>query len=154
MVEKKKKSTTRSDTNLESLDRYTFFLDRASDSTTLSNALCGIGAHVERHRDHFADNESDKVWLPEVASKGWIIISQNQFNELERLALRLAGGRAFLIVHGNIKAREEATMVVAALPKILRILKANPPPFIARIYSSKKVLMTSSKFRAHSKLSG
>lgn len=154
MAEKKKKSTTRSDTNLESLDLYTFFLDRASDSTTLCNALRDMGAHVERHRDHFADNESDNVWLPEVASKGWIIISQNQFNELERLALRLAGGRAFLIVHADMKAREEATMVVAALPKILRILKATQPPFIARIYSSKKVLMTSSRFRAHSKLSG
>jgi hypothetical protein len=50
------------------------------------------------HRDHFADSIDDEFWLPEVAGRGWVIISQNQFNELERLALRNAGGWAFLIV--------------------------------------------------------
>jgi hypothetical protein len=54
------------------------------------------------------------VWLPEVAANGWVIISQNQFNELERFALRNAGGRAFLIVHGEMKATDEAAMIVAA----------------------------------------
>jgi hypothetical protein len=154
MGAKKKKLTTRSDTNLESLSLYTFFLDRASESNDLYDALKAIGARVERHRDYFEDNEDDPIWLPEVASKGWVIISQNQFNELERQAIRNANGRAFLIVHGDLRAEEEATMVVASLPKMLRILKANPPPFIARIYNPKKILMTSSEFRAHSKLSG
>ena len=153
MAAKKKKSTTRSDTSLESLDLYTFYLDRASESQALYDALKGKGAHVERHRDHYKDDEDDPVWLPEVCGKGWIIISQNQFNELERLALRQAGGRAFLIVHGNMKAEDEAKMIVAALPKILRILKSNQPPFIDRLYNTNKILMTSTGFRAHSKLS-
>jgi hypothetical protein len=52
-----------------------------------------------------------------------------------------------------MKGEEEAAMIVAALPKMLRILEANSPPFIARIYNSKKILLTSPKFRAHSKLS-
>ena len=153
MAGKKKKSTTRSDTSLESLNLYTFFLDRASESIALYNALTAQGAQVEMHRRHYADSVDDKVWLPEVASKGWVIISQNQFNELERLALRNAGGRAFLIVHGDMKAEEEAGMIIAALPKMLRILKANQPPFIARLYNPKKILITSLEFRAHSKLS-
>ena len=153
MAAKKKRSTTRSGTNLESLDLYTFFLDRASESTVLFDALLKIGAQVEKHRDHYTDNEDDAVWLPEVAANGWIIISQNQFNELGRIALRNAGGRAFTIVHGDMKAEEEATMVIAALPKILRILKATPAPFIARIYNPKKIVLTSTEFRAHSKLS-
>src|SRR5690349_21454214 len=131
MAAKKKKSTTRSDTNLESLDLYTFYLDRASESQSLYDALKAKGAHVERHRDYYDADEADRVWLPEVCGKGWIIVSQNQFNELERLALRNAGGRAFLIVHANMKAQDEAAMVIAALPKMLRILKANQPPFIA-----------------------
>jgi hypothetical protein len=50
---------------------------------------------LERGRDHYNDNEDDSVWLPDVASKEWVIISQNQFNELERQASRNAGGRAF-----------------------------------------------------------
>jgi hypothetical protein len=153
MAAKKKKSTTRSGTNLESLDLHTFFLDRASESSVLYAALTAKGVRVEKHCDHYPDSEYDTVWLPEVAANGWIIISQNQFNELERLALRNAGGRAFLIVHGDMKADDEAAMVIAALPKILRILKANPPPFIARIYNPKKIVLTSTEFRAHSKLS-
>lgn len=153
MAAKKKKSTTRSGTSLESLDLYTFFLDRAAESNVLYDALKAKGAHVERHRDYYDDNEDDQVWLPEVAGNGWVILSQNQFNELERQAIRNAQGRAFLIVHGDMKSDEEALMVVAALPKILRILKANPAPFIARLYSPKRILLTADKFRAHSKLS-
>lgn len=153
MGAKKKKSTTLSDTNLESLDAYTFYLDRASESQALYDALKDKGVHVERHRDHYLDDEDDSVWLPEVCARGWIIISQDQFNELERLALRNAGGRAFLIIHADLKAEEEAVMVVAALPKMLRILKVNQPPFIARLYNPKKILMTSTEFRAYSKLS-
>lgn len=153
MAGKKKKSATRSGTSLESLNLYTFFLDRASESLALYNALKAQNANVEMHRDYYGDSVEDELWLPEIASKGWVIISQNQFNELERLALRNAGGRAFLIVHGDMKAEEEAAMIVAALPKMLRILETNSPPFIARIYNPKKILLTSSKFRAHSTLS-
>jgi PIN like domain len=153
MAAQKKKSTTRSDTSLESLSLYTFFLDRASESNDLFEALKAIDARIERHRDYYPDDADDPTWLPEVASKGWVIISQNQFNELEREAIRNANGRAFLIVHGDMRSEEEAAMVVAALPKMLRVLKPNQPPFIARIYNAKKILITSNRFRAHSKLS-
>lgn len=153
MAAKKKKLTTRSDTNLESLNLYTFFLDRAAESKALYSALKAKGAKVEMHCEHYKDDEDDQVWLPEVASKGWVIISQNQFNELERQAIRNANGRAFLVVHGEMKGDEEAEMVAAAIPKMLRILEANAAPFIARLYNPKKILLTSDEFRAHSKLS-
>lgn len=91
MAAKKKKSTTRSDTNLESLDLYTFFLDRASESKTLRDALKSKGAHVELHCEHFQDDEDDPIWLPHVCQKGWVIISHDQFNELEKQAIRNAG---------------------------------------------------------------
>ena len=96
MGAKKKKSTTRSDTSLESLDLYTFFLDRASDSEDLYVALTARGARVERHRAHYKDDESDETWLPEVCANGWVIISQNQYNEIERQAIRNANGTSLL----------------------------------------------------------
>lgn len=154
MAGKKKKSTTQSDTSLGSLNLYTFFLDRASESKALCDALQAKGAQVETHRDYYEDDEADEVWLPEVAAKGWIIISQDQFNELERQAIRNANGRAFLIVHGEMKGEEEAAMIAAALPKMLRILKANKAPFVARLYNPKKIILTATDFRSHSKLSG
>lgn len=76
MAAKKKKSTTRSDTSLESLDLYTFFLDRAAESNVLYQALKAKGARVERHCDYYKPDEDDQVWLPDVASKEWVVISQ------------------------------------------------------------------------------
>ena len=141
MAAKKQKSTTRSDTNLKSLDLYTFFLDRASESKSLREALQALGARVEMHRDYYVDDENDQVWLPEVAAKGWVIISQDQFNELERQAIRNAGGRAFLIVEGSMTGEEQAAIVVGAMRRILRMLNAVPAPFIARIYRAKRILL-------------
>jgi hypothetical protein len=141
MAAKKKKSTTRSGTNLESLDLYTFFLDRASESKSLRAALQAIQARVEIHRDYYTEDEDDQVWLPEIAAKGWVIISQDQFNELEREAIRNAGGRAFLIVEGSKTGDEQAAIVVGAMRRMLRMLKAVPAPFIARIYRANRVLL-------------
>jgi PIN like domain len=141
MGAKKKKSTTRSDTSLESLDLYTFFLDRASESKTLRKALQAIGARVEIHREFYQPDADDQLWLPEVAAKGWVIISQDQFNELEREAIRNAGGRAFLVVHGSATGEEQAAIVTGAMRRMLRMLKAVPAPFIARIYRANRVLL-------------
>src|SRR5262245_30478751 len=102
MAGKTKKSTTRSDTNLESLEQYTFFLDRALESHSLQDGLRQLGAKVELHRDHFAESAKDSDWLPEVARRGWVIISTDQFNYLEREAIRNTRGRAFLLMHGSL----------------------------------------------------
>jgi hypothetical protein len=100
-----------------------------------------IGARIELHRDHFKDNEADQVWLPVVAQKGWVIISQDQFNELERKAIRNAGGRAFLVVAGSASGEMQAVMITSAMKRMLRILNSTPAPFIARIYRAKRVVL-------------
>jgi hypothetical protein len=139
MAAKKKKSTTRSDTSLKSLDLYTFFLDRASESKTLHEALKAAGARVELHREHFDKEADDQVWLPQVCQKGWVVISHDQFNELEKQAIRNAGGRAFLIVAGDATGEQKAALVTGALRRMLRILKATPAPFIAKVYRTNRV---------------
>jgi hypothetical protein len=80
MAAKKKKSTTRSATSLESLSDHTFFLDRALQSYALRDALVALGARVEMHRDYFEEDAEDAEWLPEVAGRGWVILSKDQFN--------------------------------------------------------------------------
>lgn len=139
MNAKKKKLTTRSATSLESLDQYIFFLDRASESKSLCLALESIGANVRLHRDHFEDEEDDTVWLPEVCRREWVVISHDQFNELERQAIRNAGGRAFLIIGGDATGEQKAAMVTGAMRRILRILKSTPAPFIAKVYRANRV---------------
>jgi hypothetical protein len=153
MAGEKKKSTTRSVTNLESLDQHTFFLDRALEGYALRDALTKIGARVQMHRDHFDAEAEDKDWLPAVAKLGRVILSTDQFNWLEREAIRNAGGRAFLLMHGNMTGDEQVAIIVGAMPRMLRILKSTPAPFIAKIYGAKRVLILSSEFRPHSPIS-
>ncbi len=105
------------------------------------------------HRDHFEEGADDPDWLPEVARQGWIILSTDQFNYLEREAIRNAGGRAFLLMQGSMKGDEQAALIVGAMRRMLRILKSNPPPFIAKIYRAKRVLILSAELRPHSSIS-
>jgi hypothetical protein len=116
MAAKKKKSTTRSDTSLESLNLYTFFLDRASESKTLHEALRAKGAHVELHREHFNDDDNDLIWLPQVCQREWVI-------------------------GGDGTGQQKAALVIASLRKMLRVLKATPAPFIAKIYYANRVTL-------------
>src|SRR5207248_7551098 len=96
MAGKRKRSTTRSDTNLESLSFYIFFLDRALESYLLRDSLKQMGARVQMHRDHFAEDAADVDWLPVIARRGWVILSKDQYNWLEIRAIKNAKGRAFL----------------------------------------------------------
>jgi hypothetical protein len=86
------------------------------------------------HRDHFKDDAPDVEWLPTIAGRGWVILSKDQFNYLERLAIKYAKGRAFLLIRGNLAGKEQAAIVSKALPEMLRVLDLTKPPFIAKIY--------------------
>jgi len=97
------------------------------------------------HRDYFADNADDVDWLPEVARKGWVILTKDQFNWLERQAIINAGGRAFLLIPGRLPGAEQVAIICGALRRMLRLLKATPAPFVAKIYRSGEVALMPTK---------
>lgn len=142
MAGKKKKSKTRSGTNLESLSRYTFFLDRALQSYALRDALKELGARVQMHHDHFEEEAEDIDWLPVIARREWVILTKDQYNWLERRAIRNAKGRAFLLVRGELSGEEQIAIIRKALPQMLRILDLATTPVIAKIYRDGSVLIT------------
>jgi hypothetical protein len=142
MAGKRKKLTTRSGTNLESLSFYKFYLDRALESYDVRDALKAMGARVEMHRDHFKDDAEDVEWLPTIAGRGWVILSKDQFNYLERLAIKHANGRAFLLIRSELQGKEQAAIISRALPEMLRALDLTKPPFIAKIYRDGSVHLT------------
>ena len=152
MAARKKKSTTRSGTNLESLSLYTFFLDRASESNSLRVALQAIGARVELHRDYYEDDVDDQLWLPEVGAQGVGNHLTRPIQRARKTSDKKRQRAGVLDRRGQQNGRQ-AAMVVSAMPRMLRILKATPAPFIARIYKPKRVELISTRFRAHSKLS-
>jgi len=122
-------------------------LDRALQSYALRDALKALGANVEMHRDHFSEDAADVDWLPEVSARGWVILSKDQFNWLEREAIRNANGRAFLLAQGSLPGDQQVAIICGALPWIVRILKATPAPFIARIHQTSKIVIIRKEFR-------
>jgi hypothetical protein len=141
MAARKKKSTTRSATNLESLSLYTFFLDRALESYLLRDSLIGLGARVQTHREHFREDADDVDWLPVISRREWVILSKDQYNWLERRAIKNARGRAFHLVRRDLLGEEQASIICKALPEMLRVLDLTPAPFLAKIYRDSSVVI-------------
>jgi hypothetical protein len=94
------------------------------------------------HRDHFEEDAVDVAWLPTIAARGWVILSKDQYNHLERLAIKNAKGRAFLLVPAGLKGAEQAGIISKALPAMLRMLDLTKPPFLGKIYRDGSVHLT------------
>lgn len=55
------------------------FVDRCLGKTLLPDALRKLpNLVVHIHDDHFDPDEQDQVWLPEVAAKGWVILTKDK----------------------------------------------------------------------------
>lgn len=90
---------------------------------------------VQAHDDVFADPRTrDDVWLPEVAAKGWIVLSHDKRQRrvrVERDAAMNAGATVFYLIG---KHHDEVTRnLIATIPKIIRFREKNKPPFLARV---------------------
>ncbi len=137
------KSKKRSATSL--LPSLPLYLDEDLDSKSIYEALTAAGATVFRHRDYFDQGEKDYVWLLEVSAKGWIVITKDeamQRGELEKIAIRNAKARVFILVRGDLSAQEMAEIFVTALSPIARVVQRYRAPFIAKVYRDGSVRKT------------
>lgn len=114
-----------------------FFVDRNLGARIFPGILRDAGLSAEVHRDHFAPNAPDEVWLPVVAQGGWIILTSDenlQRRVRERDALMHAGAAVFVVVGGDAKTEVLAKNFVHGLPKVEQALTETPLPFIAKLY--------------------
>jgi predicted nuclease of predicted toxin-antitoxin system len=143
MAAKLLKSKKRSATSL--LPDLPLYLDEDIDSARIYEALIAMRVDVYRHRDYFAQGEKDHVWLPTVAANGWIVLTKDeamQRGEIEKIAIRNAKARVFILVRGDLSAQEMAEIFVKALSPMARVVRKHPAPFIAKVYRSGSVLKT------------
>ncbi len=87
----------------------------------------------------FPQDTPDAEWLARAGREGWIVLTKDKLirkRPLEREALAAANVRAFVFTGGNMSGIEMAESIVAAIPRMLRLVAATPPPFIARITGS------------------
>lgn len=117
-------------------DGTVFFIDRSLGVEPIKTELINCGLVVEIHDDHFARDEEDRVWLKAVGERGWIVLTKDQrlrYRPLEIGALRASNARVFVLTAGNLRGSEIAAVFLAALPRICRILRSRPGPFVARV---------------------
>lgn len=112
-----------------------FFTDRDLGSR-FPEILAAAGLTVERHRDHFAPDCEDEVWLQAIGQRGWVALTHDRrirYKPNERSAV-MRHSVALLVVMGHAPYPDLARDFVATLPRIRRFLARNRPPFIAKVY--------------------
>jgi hypothetical protein len=107
-------------------------------------ALRAAGAHVEAHADHFPENALDETWLTAAGERGWIVVTKDKairHRGTELAALKSAGVAAFVLTTKGLTGPENGAVLATALPKLLRFIKGNRPPFIAAVSASARIRM-------------
>jgi len=125
-----------------------FFIDRSLGTEPIAAALREQGLEVLLHRDRFAPDEEDRVWLLEAGRRGWVVLTKDQrirYHPLEKAALRAGGARVFILVAGNLRGAQIAEAFVRALPAIFGALRSQAGPFLATVTSAGEVRLVSER---------
>jgi len=133
----KRRSEPRS--SFEAPRSVVFFLDRSLGKHEVANALRGAGATVEIHDDHLPQDARDESWLALAGRNDWVVLTKDnriRFRPFEKRSLMEAGVRAFVLTSGSMTGSEMARALVAALPRMLRMIDALPGPWIAGVSRS------------------
>jgi hypothetical protein len=116
-----------------------FFLDANVDGDDLASALQGLGLDVKRSRSEFARGALDVDWLPDVGSRGWVLISSDrrQSRKRDELAvLKRAKVRAFYFSSATMTSATQIEAFRKGLGQIVRALRKQTPPFVKIIRPS------------------
>ena len=118
-------------------DEIVLFLDEGLHRCRpILAALESLGVKYERHCDWFGRGTEDRVWLPVIGEKGWIVLTTDKgirYNELEISTVRQYKVREFVFSSGNLSGQKMAEIVVKAMPKMKKICRKTNPPFIASV---------------------
>jgi hypothetical protein len=106
---------------------------------------------VRVHDACFPPGTKDTEWVPEIARRGWVVLSKDlniSSNALERITLFESGARAFLLSQQDLSGPAQVTAFLQALRRIRNIARSEPPPFIARVSPSGEVKVLTELKRA------
>lgn len=132
MRSKKRSATTRL------RDETTFFLDRSIGKFKCAHHLRAAGIKVEIHDDHFSEGASDEEWIARCGREKWVIITGDIWKRGRKEAPQVnavAFGRVrvFQLSTNEIPSELWGQAILKAEQKIIKILKTNKGPFMARI---------------------
>lgn len=88
------------------------------------------------HQARFRHNTPDIEWLKVVGEKKWVVLMRDQNigrRPLELDALLKAQVRAFVLVAGQLPDRENAAVLINAIPHMFDMIAETLGPFLGRI---------------------
>jgi predicted nuclease of predicted toxin-antitoxin system len=97
-------------------------------------ALQAAGARVEAHDDHFVQNAPDEEWIPEVAGRGWVILTKDKNIRRrggEREAVITAQAKIITLTSGNMSSATMSALFVGHLAEMEQLAGTQPAPFVA-----------------------
>ena len=119
-------------------------LDEGIGIQSLQKAIQDEGITCELLIDHFPRGTPDSDWLPKVGRNGWFLLTKDraiQKNSIEYESLMNASLGAFFLVSSNISGKEITSCVIKAIPKMMKIIKSQQKPFLAKIYKDGSVTL-------------
>jgi len=81
-------------------------------------------------------------WLPIVGERRWALLTSDKnirYNQLEREKIVQHQIREFVFASGNLSGEMMGQILAKALPKMKRLFRNYPPPFIAYLSQSGNV---------------
>ena len=98
-----------------------FFSDRDLGRHEFPGLLRSAGITVHRHADHFRHDTPDRDWLPQVAARRWVVLTNDRkirSRALEVRAVMTSGARVIALVGGSLTAAELAQNFLNTFAKI------------------------------------
>lgn len=102
----------------------------------LADALQQRGRLVHMHRQMFPDRTPDSVWIADVASRGWIIVTRDrrlQNRHLEWMAFLRAKARVLWFKGDRASNVEITEGFLNALERIDKLSTGLQPPYIIKV---------------------
>ena len=98
-------------------DALIYYLDANLDGPELVERLREAGMRCEPHRDHFAPDAADAAWIPEIASRGWVIVTRDfaiQRRPIERAAWTAAKAIVVMLRGEKLSAEDMSKLLLVA----------------------------------------
>ncbi len=110
-----------------------------------------VDVAIEPHNLHFAKTLDDHIWIPEVARRGWAIISGDKRIEsgINRVAVVESAAKVFILSETNSRPIFWGAAFITGLNAILRCVQNNNGPFFADISRDSAHHVGYPRFAAH-----
>ena len=111
-----------------------WFFDRTF-GRSLPLALSLLGLRVELHDAYYAQDTPDDVWLPEVAVKGWVVLTEDRLerNELARRAIIDHGAACWIVRTSRLNRRRKAEFLLRHWDALEEFSQQQAAPYLARL---------------------